>query len=264
MDLERASDDAQGRVAFGELVRRYQDAAFAAAFAILKDHAAAEDAAQAAFLTAWLRRHDLREPLAFGGWLRTIVRTECFRILRRREALTIPLDDLHAAPVAPPADHLATLELRKVVLEAMAALSDSHRTVIALRYLSDLSYMEMSEFLRVPVSTIKKRLHDARKKLLAWSMSVTAGSRARSVLRELRPSHDRRFEKRLMTLTDFLDKIVRGDVAAVTVALDAQPELRDGMGESQSLWRGRASALTVAAACGRADMVRLSSNAARR
>lgn len=45
--------------AFGKLVRRYQDAAFAAAYAILKDPAAPEDATQAAFLAAWLRRNDL-------------------------------------------------------------------------------------------------------------------------------------------------------------------------------------------------------------
>jgi len=77
--LNPASADADAHAAFGELVKRYQDAAFGSAYAILKDRAAAEDVTQAAFLTAWLRRHDLREPLAFGSWLRTIVRTECFR-----------------------------------------------------------------------------------------------------------------------------------------------------------------------------------------
>ena len=52
-------------------------AATAYAYALLRNYAGAEDAAQAAFLSAWLHRDDLREPQAFGGWLRTIVRTEC-------------------------------------------------------------------------------------------------------------------------------------------------------------------------------------------
>ncbi len=81
--LSRTVFEAEAREAFGELVKRYQNAAIAYAYGILRNHAGAEDAAQAAFLTAWLRRADLREPKAFGGWLRAIVRTECFRVARQ-------------------------------------------------------------------------------------------------------------------------------------------------------------------------------------
>ena len=81
--LSRTVFESEAREAFGELVKRYQNAAIAYAYAILRNHAGAEDAAQAAFLTAWLRRTDLREPKAFGSWLRTIVLTECCRIARR-------------------------------------------------------------------------------------------------------------------------------------------------------------------------------------
>src|SRR4030095_14559739 len=111
------SGDANGdaREMFGELVRRYQDAAFATAYMILKDRPAAEDATQAAFLTAWLRRHDLREPLAFGGWLRTIVRTECFRTIRRKQGTMVPLDESVRLPAGPEPDELSRMELRGVL-----------------------------------------------------------------------------------------------------------------------------------------------------
>ena len=88
----RTVSDAEAREAFGELVRRYHGAANAYAYALLKNYAGAEDAAQAAFLSAWLHRDDLREPQAFGGWLRTIVRTECSRIARRTRLVTVPID----------------------------------------------------------------------------------------------------------------------------------------------------------------------------
>ena len=91
--LESKVLESEAREAFGELVKRYQKAAIAYAYAVLRNHAGAEDAAQAAFLTAWLRRADLREPKAFGGWLRTIVRTECSRISRRMHLVTVPLED---------------------------------------------------------------------------------------------------------------------------------------------------------------------------
>ena len=255
LDATRA--DAEAQDAFGERVRRYQDAAFASAYAILKDRTAAEDATQAAFLTAWLRRNDLREPLAFGSWLRTIVRTECFRIIRRGRVTTVPLDEMPPPSAAPAPDPVHAAELRTVLLDAIATLSEADRTVIGLRYMSDSSYQEISDFLGLPVSTVKKRLHDARKRLLAWFTSQTAGALARAMLRDFRPSRDSRLEARVMNLTAFLDKVVRGDVTAVSAALDAQPALRDRKGEGKPLWSGSANALTVAAMSGRTDMVKL-------
>jgi len=251
-----ASAEPEAHVAFGDLVRRYQDAAFGAAYAILKDRAAAEDATQAAFLAAWLRRNDLREPLAFGSWLRTIVRTECFRIIRRQRVMTVPLEDIPPMATLPEPDALSRLELRGVLLEAIATLSESDRAAVVLRYMSDLSYQEMSEFLDIPVSTVKKRLHDARKRLLTWFADATGGERARSVLRDYRPSRDTRLEKRVMNLTAFLDKVVQGDATAVAAALDAQPQFRDAKGERQPLFRS-ANALWVAVTCGRAEIVKL-------
>ena len=159
--------ESEARDAFGELVKRYQNAAIAYAYAILRNHAGAEDAAQAAFLTAWLRRADLREPKAFGSWLRTIVRTECCRISRRMHLATVPLDDAFGGRAEPSAGNIRDPELQHLLLIAIEALPDSDRTVIALRYVSDFSYQEMCDFLEIPLSTVKKRLYEARRRLRA-------------------------------------------------------------------------------------------------
>src|SRR6185503_16671506 len=42
----------------------------------------ARDACQEAFLTAWRTLGALREPAAFGGWLKRLVRTQCARARR--------------------------------------------------------------------------------------------------------------------------------------------------------------------------------------
>jgi RNA polymerase sigma factor (sigma-70 family) len=124
---------------FGALVARYQDAAFAYAYAILRDYAAAEDATQAAFLNAWLHWSDLREPEAFGGWLRTIVRTECYRITRRARLDTVPLDESQARAELEEQE-ITKWETRTLLLNAIGGLSESDRALIALRYMSELSY----------------------------------------------------------------------------------------------------------------------------
>jgi ankyrin repeat protein len=149
------------------------------------------------------------------------------------------------------------MELRGVLLEAIATLSESDRTVIVIKYMSDLSYQEMSDFLDIPVSTVKKRLHEARKRLHTWFTSATRGERARSVLRDYRPSRDARLENYVMNLTAFLDKIIQGDVMAVAAVLEAQPELRDAKGERKPIFTGSVNALWVAIMSGQADMVKL-------
>ena len=173
--------ESEAREAFGELVKRYQNAAIAYAYAILRNHAGAEDAAQAAFLTAWRRRADLREPKAFGSWLRTIVRTECCRISRRMHLATVPLDEAFGGRAEPSAGNMRDPELQHLLLTAIEALPDSDRTVIALRYMSDFSYQEMCDFLEIPLSTVKKRLYEARRRLRATLTASTGGAHLRMV-----------------------------------------------------------------------------------
>ncbi len=55
--------------AFGELVLRYHRPVVAIAYRMTGDGALADDAAQAAFLRAWTRLGELRDPSAFRGWL---------------------------------------------------------------------------------------------------------------------------------------------------------------------------------------------------
>src|SRR5262245_14864288 len=53
--------------AFGSVVRRFQDMAVGYGYSLLGDFQAAEDAAQEAFLEAYLKLDSLLEPAAFPG-----------------------------------------------------------------------------------------------------------------------------------------------------------------------------------------------------
>jgi RNA polymerase sigma factor (sigma-70 family) len=233
---------------FNELVHRYQDAAFAYAYAILKDRSAAEDATQTAFLTAWIHLSSLRDLAAFGAWLRKIVKTECLRIVRTDRLRTVPLGD---TLVEPPI-HEASVEVRLALLEAIAALREKDRVAISLRYLSDLSYQEMADFLLEPVSTVKKRLHGARRRLRVGLESLTAQN-----VREWRPSTHARLEDRIVALTAFLETVARGELADVETALDAHPEFLTAHGGLPRYAVVSADALSLAAMCGREDVVKL-------
>ena len=201
-----------------------------------------------AFLTAWIHLSSLRDLAAFGAWLRKMVKTECLRIVRTDRLRTVPLSE---ALVEPPI-HEASVEVRLGLLEAIAALREKDRVAISLRYLSDLSYQEMADFLLEPVSTVKKRLHGARRRLRVGLESLTAQD-----VREWRPSRHGGLEGRIVTLTAFLETVARGELAAVETALDAHPEFLTAQGGLPRFAVVSASALWVAAMCGRDDVVKL-------
>src|SRR5579871_6612357 len=95
--------------AFNALVQRFQDLAFACAYAVLGDFQLAEDAAQEAFITAWHHLDQLRTPEAFPGWLKRIVLTHCNRFTRGKRLETVSLAAAAAYP-APCADPQIAVE----------------------------------------------------------------------------------------------------------------------------------------------------------
>ena len=152
---------------YGVIVRRCQGMALATAYARLQDRHLAEDAVQEAFVQAYRDLKDLRTPAAFPGWLKRIVFKHCDRATRGRRVATIELDCAAEirSPSPGPDDELHRKELRRRVRDAIQALPQHQRTTTQLFYVDGYSQREVAEFMEVPVTTVKKRLHDARKRL---------------------------------------------------------------------------------------------------
>jgi RNA polymerase sigma-70 factor (ECF subfamily) len=185
---------AQQHDAFGELVHLYQDLAFGFARAVLGDSDLAEEAAQRAFVAAWHKLGQLREPRAFARWLKRIVATECSRLTRRKRLRATSLEeaaDLPARSASPQAD-LEAEEVRRAVASAIERLPATERAVVALFYGQGRSHADISSFLGVPATTVAKRLRTARGRLkepLADALGIALAGRL--------PSHDDRFAERV-------------------------------------------------------------------
>ena len=160
--------------AYGAVVQRCQGMAISSAYSRLRDQHLAEDVAQEAFVRAYRDLSDLRNPAAFPGWLKRIVFKYCDRATRGKKLQTIGIE--FAAEVRSPApgpdDELHRKELRERVLGAIEALPDNQRTTTQLFYVDGYSQKEVAEFMKVPVTTVKKRLYEARKRMKA-SMTYT-------------------------------------------------------------------------------------------
>ena len=146
--------------------------AYACAYAVLGDFYQAEDAAQEAFITAWQKLSQLRQPEAIAGWLRRIVLTECNRLTRGKRLRIVPLDDGARVPSnhADPQTLLERDELTRAVFAAIKRLPEKERMVVLLFYLKEYSQGDIGAFLEVPQTTIAKRLYSARGRLRGMIM----------------------------------------------------------------------------------------------
>src|SRR2546427_6738999 len=132
---------AEKHQAFCELVRMFQDMAYACAYAVLGDFYLAEDIAQEAFISAWQKISQLQQPEAFPGWFRRIVLTECNRLTRRKRLQTILLDEgvNVAATHIDPQTAVERDQLTRAVFAAIKKLPVNQRIVVMLFYVKEHS-----------------------------------------------------------------------------------------------------------------------------
>ena len=184
------------REAFGELVIRFQDMAFACAFAVLRDAYLAQDTAQEAFVVAWQKLAQLREPAAFPGWFKRIVMTQCTRLTRCKRLQFVPLDAGAGKSTDDPGPQVSAerRDLVAKVLQAINALPDNERLVTTLFYINGYTQSDIGEFLEVPVTTVNKRLYSARQRLKGSVVELFKGD-----LRQQRPSRNEKFATEVNT-----------------------------------------------------------------
>jgi RNA polymerase sigma-70 factor (ECF subfamily) len=151
---------------------------FRTAWSILKSRPDAEEAVQAAYLSAFANMASFEGRSALSTWLTRIVVNEALgrrRAEERRrrhleqEGVAL-LDDYRDALMRgsdsdSPDVAVAREQIRKLLEKAVGELPDTFRTVFVLREIEGLSSEETAEVLEVPVATVKTRLFRSRRRL---------------------------------------------------------------------------------------------------
>ena len=164
---------AGSEAAYRQLVARYQRPVFSLAMRVLRQAEDAEDVVQETFVRVFkaLDRYDQARP--FSTWLFTIAARLCIDHLRRRRMKTFSLSGKDPEsdedrvieledPGPRPDDVVAGWEDEKRVQALVDLLPSHYRIVVVLRHQQDLSYEEIAEALRLPLGTVKARIHRAR------------------------------------------------------------------------------------------------------
>jgi len=153
--------------AFDELVRRYHRKVYALASNMLKDHDAADDICQEAFMRAYRALGRFRKGASFYTWIYRIATNLCLNYLRDRKRL-VRMEEAPAAALSlsdSQEDCAERGELIEKVNEALEAIHPKYRIALLLRVNEGLSYAEISEVLGIPKGTVMSRISRARESL---------------------------------------------------------------------------------------------------
>ena len=156
------------RLAYGELVKRFQGSVYAMALTRVHDPLEAEELAQEVFVHGMKKLPQLRDPRCFAGWLRKITARMAINRLTRRGPVrgTEPefLDNVPARNGVP-LDEIELGEAKAELHKGLGRLKELDRLTLEAFYLHGRSLKQMSREFETPVGTIKRRLHVARQRL---------------------------------------------------------------------------------------------------
>jgi RNA polymerase sigma-70 factor (ECF subfamily) len=158
------------RAAFGALIEQFQPTVYAIALRRLGNPSDALELTQDVFLHVLKRIDQLREPERFAGWLRQVaVRMAINRATRRLAPSSVETGVLEGAyqDADEPLEQLIGRERAERVWQALGRLKSLDREALDAFYIRGRSLLEIAEMLDVPLGTVKRRLHTARKRLKA-------------------------------------------------------------------------------------------------
>ena len=162
------------REAFGQLVERYQNRLFHSLLHLLGSAEDAQDAAQEAFVNAFEKLGSFRGQSQFYSWLFRIAYNTAVSSKRKSGRMSVSLEARRDASGLEPSDGNPTSEpsyamdvsdRQRLVQQALSELGEEFRTALVLKEMDGMSYEEIADIVKVPLGTVRSRIHRARLEL---------------------------------------------------------------------------------------------------
>jgi len=163
---------------FGLLVEKYQQRIFSILFHLVRRRDEVEDLAQEVFFKAFRAIRSYNFQSSFATWLSRIAVNHCYDYLRKVRASHLSyysemteesaheLERKAESQLPQGLDHGEKLALRDFVGRLLERAPEDDRLILTLKELEDYSVEEIADLLKLKTSTVKVRLHRARKRML--------------------------------------------------------------------------------------------------
>jgi RNA polymerase sigma factor (sigma-70 family) len=183
LDLLRQFARENSQDAFGEIVRRHLPLVYSAALRQVRSPQLAEDVAQSVFADLAREARALKPDTVLSAWLYAVARRTAIDTVRKesrrqlREQIAVEMNEMNAT-----ADDWK--QIAPLLDDAMAALEETDRTAILLRYFENKSLRDVSASLQISDDAAQKRVSRAVERLREFFSKerVTMGTAAIVVL----------------------------------------------------------------------------------
>ncbi|MGD1156283.1 MAG: sigma-70 family RNA polymerase sigma factor [Terriglobia bacterium] len=164
--------------ALGPLVQKHQQRVFSLVCHLVRRRDEVEDLSQEIFIKAFRAIRSYNFQSSFATWLSRIATNHCYDYLRHERASRVSfywqmgedrqreLENNVESQPEEELDHEERTVLRDLVDKLLGRAPENDRTILVLKELQDYSVEEIAEILKLKPTTVKVRLHRARKRML--------------------------------------------------------------------------------------------------
>ncbi len=169
---EKGCDSVSSKNIVEQLYIKHEKQMFSVAYAVLKNHADAEDAVQQSFavILTKLDKLSLDEPEKARALLMLIAKNQALNIIRRRKK-TVYLEDIDETAPLLTSEEFFSLSPEDI-REALSSLPEEVKHIITLRFVYGFSAEETAELTALSTDAVYRRIRQARK-ILKEQLEVT-------------------------------------------------------------------------------------------
>lgn len=158
---------------FGALAQRYGEKMMRYAKRFLFGYEDAEDLVQNVFIKAFVDIQSFDTSRKFSPWLYRIAHNEFINAIKKKSREPVPffsIDTLISSFVSAETADKETnkRETRDMIDKCLSKLNHKYREPLVLYYFEELSYKEIADVLRIPISTVGIRLKRGRETLKSF------------------------------------------------------------------------------------------------
>jgi RNA polymerase sigma-70 factor, ECF subfamily len=153
----------QDKDLYAEIVSRYEHKLSRYAESILSDKSKAVDVVQDAFIKAYVNLNGFNAKKSFSSWIYRILHNEALNAAKKHHRETKLPEGFDAPDPNLFEQELKDKETAARVRKCLDRLPLKYAEPVALYYLEDKSYEEISDILRLPVGTVGVRINRAKK-----------------------------------------------------------------------------------------------------
>jgi len=152
---------------FQELVSRYKNLVYSVTLRMVNDADEADDLAQEVFIKVYKNLHKYTPEFKVSTWLIRITTNHIIDYRRKKRPQSVPIEDVEfelTSEESPESLYIAK-EQKERLNALLDSLPDMYKIPIILYHKEGLSYQEIAEIIKEPLSKVKNRIFRGRKML---------------------------------------------------------------------------------------------------